>query len=158
MERGGHSRRTRRSTGTSGKSWCPLRARAADWVEVGFDRAVAAATIDMYETYSVGCVSEVIVIDKSGVHTSIWKGTDPTTPMASAGLFRVRVPSSVKSVQRVKIHVDSTVNGSWACIDAVGLTTKGGKTTWATSSNSSSVYGGSSRSAEIKNEPLFRLW
>jgi hypothetical protein len=144
--------------GSAGKSWCPLRARAADWVEVGFDKAVAAATIDLYETYSVGCVTEVIVIDRQGGERSIWKGTDPTPPAGSTGLFRVPVPRSIRSVERVKIHVDSTRSGSWSCIDAVGLTTSGGKTTWATSSNSSSVYGGSSLSAESKKEPWFSLW
>ena len=145
-------------TGTAGKSWCPTRASAADWVEVGFDKAVAAATIDLYETYSVGCVTEVIVIDRSGTQTSIWKGTDPTPRLTSAGLFRVPVPKSIKSVQRVKIHVDSSSNGSWACLDAVGLTTTGGKTTWATSSKCSSVYGGSDLSAESKQEAWFSLW
>jgi hypothetical protein len=145
-------------TGTAGKSWCPTRSSAADWVEVGFDRAVAAATIDLYETYSVGCVTEVIVIDRAGNPTSIWKGTDPTPRVTSAGIFRVPVPKSIKSVQRVKIHVDSTNKGSWACIDAVGLTTPGGRTTWAASSKCSSVYGGSSLIAESKPEPWFSLW
>ena len=145
-------------TGMAGKSWCPMRSNAADWVEVGFDDAVAAARIDIYETYSVGCVTEVLVIDSSGNQTSIWRGTDPTTKPGSVGLFRVRVPASIRSVQGVKIYVDSTVKGSWACIDAVGLTTSRGKTTWATSSNSSSVYGGSSLSAQSKPEPWFTLW
>jgi hypothetical protein len=145
-------------SGGSGKSWCPLSSRAVDWVEVGFDRTAAAATIDIYETYSVGCVTEVIVIDKSGVETSIWEGTDPTTPTARAGLFKVPVPASIKSVQRVKIRVDSTPNGSWACIDAVGLTTSASKTIWATSSDSSSVYGGNSRSAESEKKPWYSLW
>jgi hypothetical protein len=144
--------------GGSGKCWCPLSSRAVDWVEVGFDRAVAATTIDIYESYSVGCVTEVLVIDKSGGQTSIWKGTDPTPPAARAGLFKVPVPASTRSVQRVKIRVDSRANGSWACIDAVGLTTNGGKSTWATSSDSSSVYGGSSVSAESKKAPWYRLW
>jgi hypothetical protein len=58
-------------TGTAGKSWCPLRAGAPDWVEVSFDRAVAAATIDLYETYCAGCVTEVVVIDASGRQNSI---------------------------------------------------------------------------------------
>jgi len=44
-------------TGGAGKSWCPSGTSAADWVEVGFDRAVPAATIDLYETYLVGCVA-----------------------------------------------------------------------------------------------------
>jgi hypothetical protein len=145
-------------TGVAGKCWCPLSASAADWVEVGFDRAASAATIDVYEVYQVGCVTEVLVVDRSGNETSIWTGTDPTTPMARAGLFRVPLPASVKSVQRVKIHVDSRGKGSWACIDAVGLTTAAGKTNWATSSNSSSVYGGGSTSASIKREPWFSLW
>jgi len=146
-------------TGGAGKSWCPSGTNAADWVEVGFDNAVAAATIDLYETYLVGCVTEVSVIDRSGNETSIWKGTDPTTPTtARAGLFQVPVPGSVESVQRVKIHVDSTGKGSWACIDAVGLTTSGGKTTWATSSDSSSVYGGSSLSASSKKKAWYSLW
>jgi len=71
----------------------------------------------------------------------------------------VPVPRSISSVERVKIYVDSMRNGSWACIDAVGLTTSGGKTTWATSSNSSSVYGGTTLGAESKKKvPWFSLW
>ncbi|MCI0361349.1 MAG: hypothetical protein L0211_22935 [Planctomycetaceae bacterium] len=145
-------------TGGAGKSWCPAGTNTADWIEVGFDNAVAAATIDLYETYLVGCVTEVIVIDQSGSQTTIWKGTDPTPRTARTGLFRVPVPGSTRSVQRVKIHVDSTGKGSWACFDAVGLTTAAGKTTWATSSNSSSVYGGGSLSASSKKASWFSLW
>jgi hypothetical protein len=145
-------------TGVAGKSWCPMPANAADWVEVGFDSPVAAATIDLYETYSVGCVTELIVIDRSGSQTSIWQGTDPTAMTARAGLFQVPVPKSIKSVQRVKIHVDSTNKGSWACVDAVGLSTAAGKTTWATSSTSSSVYGGGALSATSKKGTWYGLW
>jgi hypothetical protein len=144
-------------TGVAGKSWCPASASCPDWVEVGFDKAAPAATIDLYETYAVGCVTEVIVIDRSSSQTTIWKGTDPTPRMSRAGLFQVPVPKSIKSVQRVKIHVDSTGKGSWACIDAVGLTTAAGKTTWATSSNCSSVYGGG-LSATSKRQSWHGLW
>jgi hypothetical protein len=142
---------------TAGKCWCPLAASAADWVEVAFDKAANAATIDVYETYLVGCVTEVLVVDRYGSQTSIWKGTDPTPANARAGLFRVSVPATVKSVQCVRIHVDSRGKGSWACIDAVGLTTTTGKTSWATSSNSSSVYTGGP-SASSKNEPWYSFW
>jgi hypothetical protein len=145
-------------TGTAGKSWCPQPANGADWVEVGFDYSVAAATIDIYETYSVGCVTQVIVIDRYGNPTSIWKGTDPTPTNASTGLFKVPVPESIRSVQRVKIHVDSTGKRSWACIDAVGLTTAAGKTSWATSSKCSSAYGGTDLTAESEKESWFSLW
>ena len=145
-------------TGTAGKSWCPAPANGADWVELGFDYPVSAATIDLYETYSVGCVTEVIVIDRFGNPTSIWKGTDPTPKTASTGLFRVPVPASIKSVQRVKIHVDSTGKRSWACLDAVGLTTAAGKTSWATSSNCSTVYGGSGLSASSEKKAWYSLW
>jgi hypothetical protein len=126
-------------TGVTGKSWCPAGSNTADWVEVGFDSPVAAATIDLYETYSTGCVTEVIVIDRFGNPTTIWQGTDPTPTTVRVGLFQVQVPKSIKSVQRVKIHVDSTGKGSWACLDAVALTTASGKSSWATSSNCSSV-------------------
>lgn len=145
-------------TGIAGKSWCPRGSGAADWVEVGFDRPAAAATIDLYETYSVGCVTEVVAIDGSGRETTIWKGTDPTPAGARAGVFRVPLPTTIGAVKRVKINVDSTGGGSWACIDAVGLTTSGGKTTWATSSAASSVYGGGSLSAAIEKPPWYSLW
>jgi hypothetical protein len=146
-------------TGGAGKSWCPAGSSGADWAIVGFDHAVAATTIDLHETYSVGCVTEVIVIDAGGKETSIWKGTDPTTPgPARAGLFRVPVPASIKSVQRVKIHLDSTGKGPWPCIDAVGLTTAAGKTAWATSSDCSSVYDGGSLSATSKKAAWHGLW
>jgi hypothetical protein len=145
-------------TGRAGKSWCPAGSSRIDWVEVSFDKAVAAATIDLHETYTAGCVTEVIVTDGAGVQMGIWRGTDPTPKLAATGVFRVPVPASVKSVQRVKIYVDSTGTGSWACIDAVGLTTAAGRTTWATSSNSSSVYGGGGLNAVSKKEPWYRLW
>ncbi|MBC7854512.1 MAG: hypothetical protein IAF94_13845 [Pirellulaceae bacterium] len=146
-------------TGGAGKSWCPAGTSAADWAIVGFDKAVPAATIDLYETYLLGCVMEVIVIDASGKETSIWKGTDPTKPgTARTGLFAVPVPPTIKSVQRVKIHVDSTGKNSWACLDAVGLTTPAGKTAWATSSDCSSVYDGGSLSATSKKGTWHGLW
>lgn len=145
-------------TGGAGKSWCPARSSAADWVEVGFDRAVAASTIDLHETYAVGCVTEVFVIDQTGKETSIWKGTDPTPPTLRTGLFRVPVPATIKSVQRVKIHVDSSTKGSSACIDAVGLTTPAGKTSWASSSQASTVYGGGSLSAAVEQDPWYAIW
>lgn len=145
-------------TGGAGKSWCPAGSGTADWVVVGFDKAVPAATIDLYETYSLGCVTEVMVIDAGGRETSIWKETDPTPMTARTGLFSVPVPGSIKSIERVKIHVDSTGKGSWACLDAVGLTTSAGKTTWATSSDCSSVYGNSSLSAESKKATWHGLW
>jgi hypothetical protein len=146
-------------TGGAGKSWCPTGTDVADWVIVGFDKAVPAATIDLYETYCLGCVTEVIVIDESGNETSIWKGVDPTTATAArAGVFAVPVPSSIKSVQRVIVHVDSTGKRSWACLDAVGLTTAAGKTTWATSSDCSSVYSGGSLSAAAKKKAWHGLW
>jgi hypothetical protein len=144
-------------TGGAGKSWCPLASSSVDWVEVGFDKAQPAATIDLYETYSIGCVTEVIVTDAYGNDTSIWKGTDPTVATGRTGLFQVPVPTSVPSVARVKIHVNSTTKGSWACIDAVGLTTAG-KTTWATSSKCSSVYGGNNLTAVSKKRAWYSLW
>jgi hypothetical protein len=145
-------------TGGAGKSWCPARSNAADWVEVGFDSAVPASTIDLYETYSVGSVTEVVVMDRLGNETSIWKGADPTPPTLRTGLFRVSVPVSIKSIQRVKIHIDSSAKGSWACIDAVGLTTPAGKTSWASSSKASTVYGGGSISAAIEQDPWYAIW
>ncbi|MCE9527916.1 MAG: hypothetical protein K8R36_17885 [Planctomycetales bacterium] len=147
-------------TGGAGKSWCPAGTNVADWVIVGFDRAVPAATIDLHETYLMGCVTEVIVIDRSGKETSIWKGADPTTTATTirTGLFAVPVPATIKSVEQVKIHVDSTGKGSWACFDAVGLTTAAGKTTWATSADCSSVYGGGSLNAQTKKTTWHGLW
>jgi hypothetical protein len=127
-------------------------------VEVDFDQPVAAATIDLYETYSVGCVTEVIVTDGAGNQTSIWRGVDPTPRGPRCGLFQVPVPRSIKSVQSVKIHVDSRAQGSWSCIDAVGLTTAGGKTFWAAAADASSVYGAGGLSASIKRAPWYDLW
>jgi hypothetical protein len=145
-------------TGVAGKSWCPAGSNGAAWVELDFENPEAAATIDFYETYSVGCDTEVIVIDRSGSQTTIWKGTDPTPTTSRAGLFRAPAPKSITSVQRVKIHVDSTYRGSWACLDAVGLTTAAGKSTWATSVNCSSVYGNGSLSASSKKRTWHGLW
>ena len=147
-------------TGTAGKSWCPQGSAAADWVEVSYDRAVAATTIDLYETYAVGCVTEVHVTDGSGNETSIWKGADPTvpTPVGRAGVLSVPVPKNIRAVQRVKICVDSVGKSPWPCIDAVGLKTTAGKTLWASSCSSSSVYGGGNLTATNKKSIWDGVW
>lgn len=134
-------------TGMAGKSWCPAASNGTDWIEVGFSKSVAATTIDLHETYSVGCVTEVFVVDSAGNETSIWKGIDPTPTTARAGIFSVSVPKTITAVQRVKIVVDSVNKSPWPCLDAVGLTTASGQTSWATSATCSSVYGHSSLTA-----------
>lgn len=145
-------------TGMAGKSWCPSLPNGVDWLEVSFDRSVAAATIDLHETYSVGCVKEVFVLDGAGNETSIWKGTDPTPPAARTGVFSVPVPKTIKSVQRVKIVVDSVGQSPWPCIDAVSLTTANGQTTWATSASCSSVYGNNPLTASIQPSFWESFW
>lgn len=145
-------------TGLAGRSWCPSRTNVADWVEVGFDSSVRAAAIDLYATYAVGCVTKIIVTDGYGVQTTIWQGTDPTPKAARVGLFRVPVPNTIRSVKKVKIHLDSTGTNSWACLDAVGLTTASGKTVWASSADCSSVYGNGALSAVGKKSSWFSFW
>jgi hypothetical protein len=147
-------------TGGAGKSWCPQGSAAADWVEVGFDRAVAANSIELYEAYSPGCVTEVLVVDRAGNETSIWKGIDPSVPgpTVRAALFSVPVPKTIRSVQRVKIHVDSVGKSPWPCLDAVGLKTASGKTYWATSSECSSVYGGGKLTAANQTSMWQGFW
>jgi hypothetical protein len=100
----------------------------------------------------------VLVVDRSGSEVSIWRGIDPTPATAQVGLFRVPVPKSIKSVQRVKIHVDSVNKSPWPCLDAVGLTTSSGKTSWATSSKCSSVYGNGSLTASSPKKMWQGFW
>jgi hypothetical protein len=146
-------------TGMAGKSWCPLASQAADWIEVGYDRSLPAATIDIYETYSLGCVTEVLVIDGYGDEVSVWQGPDPTTSANTrAGLLQIQVPKQVKSIQRVRIQVDSHGKNPWPCVDAVGLTNASGKTAWATSSQCSTVYGNGSLTAATKKERWWEFW
>src|SRR5690349_15973076 len=38
-------------TGMAGKSWCPEGSMGKEELDVHFDRAVTASTIDIYETY-----------------------------------------------------------------------------------------------------------
>ncbi|WP_254506580.1 hypothetical protein [Anatilimnocola floriformis] len=189
------------ASGLMGKSWCPQTASAADWIEVTYDQAVAATSIDIYETYSPGYVTEVLVTDGNGTVTSIWKGTDPlkpppaipalgpaiseptpeltpeppaadtdpttvgpTTsipptlaPVPRTGVFNVAILPSIKSVQRVTIHVDTTGQNVWPCIDAVALKTATGDV-WPTRAACSSVYGGGSLSATNKKGGWASWW
>jgi hypothetical protein len=145
-------------TGIAGKSWCPAYPQGVDWVQVGFDRSVAAVTIEVHETYFVGCVKEVFVVDAAGNETSIWTGTDPTPATSRAGVFSVPVPKSTKSVRQVKIVVDSINKGSYPCLDAVGLTTADGQTFYATSSSCSTVYGSGDLTASIRKGFWSNFW
>jgi hypothetical protein len=54
--------------------------------------------------------------------------------------------------------VNSAARGSWACLDAVGLTTASGQTTWATTSSASTVYAGGSLTAATEKKPWYSLF
>ena len=138
-------------TGQAGKSWCPAGTGGQEWIELSFDRDVTASSIETYETYQLGSVTQVSVFDYTGEETILWQGTDPTSPASApagtaAAVFSVPVGNKL-TVSRVKIALDGTKIPGWNCVDAVGLKSANGRTEWATAVTASSGYGNSPTTA-----------
>lgn len=137
-------------TGNSGKSWCPATTSTLETLQVGFGSTVTTASIEIYETYSLGAVTKVFQLDRNGNETILWQGADATVPTktANAGVLKVKLPNPA-AISSLRIVIDGTAKPGWNCIDAVSLTDQRGKTHWATSAQATTVYGGGPATATV---------
>lgn len=96
-------------TGNAGKSWCPATTSTLETLEVGFGGAVNTASIEIYETYSLGAITKIASVDRDGKETILWQGADATVPTktANAGVLKVKLPNPA-AISRLRIVLDGT--------------------------------------------------
>lgn len=106
-------------------AWASGSSTGVDWLELTYDTPVVPLQIVVYETYNVGAVSQVEVIDTSGNRHSVYQAQPTDLDESSAGcpyLLVIDVTGVNAPVDRVVVTVDqSTWGAGWDEIDAVEL-------------------------------------
>lgn len=129
--------------GDAPTAWAPLKGNSgAEWLAVGFERAVEVAEVRIRETYNPGAIKKVTAVVNSQ-EVTLWEGTaaQSDTPRD----FVVPVPEGVPT-DTVLVNFDTTLVGGWTEVDAVELVGRDGSRQWAKSANASSTFADKARS------------
>ena len=129
------------SAGDQRTAWAPAAADGgAEWLQVGYEKAVEIAQVRVRETCGAGCIAKVAAVLDSGAEVVIWQGRQ------SAGDGIVDAPFSAPAgitARGVKVYLDTARVPGWNEIDAVELIGRDGSRQWAKTAAASSSYGGS---------------
>jgi hypothetical protein len=96
-----------------------------DTLTVGFKIAVVPKLLKIRETYNVGQVTKVQVVDLAGVATDVYSAAPAVGP-ACPYVLKIPITGVTAKVKTVRIFVDQSVlTIGWNEIDAVQLVGKG---------------------------------
>ena len=127
------------SAGDQRTAWAPATADGgAEWLQLGYEKAVEIAQVKVRETCGAGCIAKVAAVLESGAEVVIWQGRE------SAGDGVVDAPFNAPpglTARGVKVYLDTARVPGWNEIDAVELIGRDGSHQWATTAAASSSYG-----------------
>ena len=131
------------SAGDQRTAWAPATADGgAEWLQLGYEKAVEIAQVKVRETCGAGCIAKVAAVLESGAEVVIWQGRE------SAGDGVVDAPFNAPpglTARGVKVYLDTARVPGWNEIDAVELIGRDGSHQWAATASASSSYGSSGR-------------
>ena len=128
------------SAGDQRTAWAPAMADGGtEWLQLGYEKAVEIARVNVRETCGAGCVAKVAAVLENGTEVVIWQGRE------SAGEGIVDAPFNAPpglTARGVKVYLDTARVPGWNEIDAVELIGRDGSRQWAATASASSSYGG----------------
>lgn len=110
------------SYGDIASAWAPGPTNGTlEWISLGFETAVYANGLSIWETYGNGFVYQVDVIDQSDALHTVWTGQDTSTP-GTVAKFDISWALTSFLIDGVKIYTNTDHNpNAWEEIDAVQL-------------------------------------
>lgn len=94
----------------------------AEWLEVGFAKAVRGTSIRVRQSAAPGVISKIELIDESGATHVVWEGTDTTSyEKNTIGWFVADFPQTAYKVKGARITLVTSRVWGWNEIDAVQL-------------------------------------
>lgn len=109
--------------GDNVNAWAPGASDAgAEYITLGFPKAVFATGVTVRETDGYGFVTAVEAIDTKNVVHQVWAGTD-TSLAGQINSFKITWPRTSYLVKALTIHINTNPRPSsgWEEIDAVQL-------------------------------------
>lgn len=100
------------------RAWSPhAYGTDPEWLQAKFATPVYATELTVYETTETGFITQIDLIDTSGIYHTIFTGSDNTA--SCPGEFTLSFPQTSYLVASIKVH---TQIYGWEQIDAVKLT------------------------------------
>ncbi|MGL5018663.1 MAG: hypothetical protein ACRDBP_11035 [Luteolibacter sp.] len=119
----------------SALAWCPAAEdEGMEWLELHYEHPVLVQEIRIHTTFNPGAVIRVLGGSKEGDLQEMWAGTGPREPI------QVIPISPPVEMNRIKLEIDTAKVPGWNEIDAVALVDDAGRSTWAHTAVSSSVW------------------
>lgn len=101
------------------RAWTSARGNGVEWLQLSYARPMYVTEVRIYQTFGVGAISRVSLLDVEGNLQQVWEGTDTTTPCP--GALVISFPLTEYHVEGVRIDLDESRTGFWNQIDAVEL-------------------------------------
>jgi len=121
----------------AGTAWAPREPDGgAEWLQVGFAKAVEVAEVRVRESFNAGAISR-ITAQVGGAEIMLWQGVAGTSRRLRDFVVR---PGPGLVTDTLTIHLDTTRSPGWNEIDAVALVGRDGSRQWASSARASSSY------------------
>ncbi len=118
------------------RAWATLTADAgAEWLELGYDRAVDVGEVRIHQTFNPGAVRRVEAFEEGGPAVELWSGVDK----ARGTELKIEPTKKVRT-RRLRVHLDTARVSGWNEIDAVALIGKDLTLQWAVAARASSSY------------------
>ncbi len=101
------------------RAWASARGNGVEWLHLTYAQPMRVAEVRIHQTFGVGAISRVSLVDVEGNLHPVWEGTDTTTPCP--GVLLIAFPLTEFRAEGVRIDLDESRTGFWNQIDAVEL-------------------------------------
>lgn len=116
-------------------AWCPSSENSGiEWLELSYEKPVAAAELQIHNSFNPGAITRVLVGDSTGPLQEL-----PMVPGPPLAVQTLPI-SPLAEISRVNIELDTAAVLGWNQIDAVALVDAAGTRHWAASASASSFW------------------
>lgn len=106
--------------GRSGMAWSAREDARKEFLHVGFDKPIKASQVIVAESYNPGAVVRVLLYDKNGAETEVYKVKADTLQQPNR-LLSIKFDLTAFEVQAVKVFIDCRLTPGENQIDAIGI-------------------------------------
>ncbi|MCE9610541.1 MAG: hypothetical protein K8R23_10140 [Chthoniobacter sp.] len=127
------------TAGDFSTAWAPgSMDGGAEWLQLGYEKAVELAQVRVRETCGPGCIEKVAAVLENGTEVVIWQGRQ--TPAEGIAEPAFNAPAGLLA-RGVKVYLDTKRVPGWNEIDAVEMVGRDGTRQWAQTATASSSFG-----------------
>ncbi len=105
----------------STRAWAPsAQNRGEEWVDVGWGRPIEATAVVWVESFHPGAVVRVDDLSLPSRPVTLWEGSSGTGSAGESVVHSLEL-SPARSIERIRVVLDTRRAPGWNSIDAVGL-------------------------------------